>query len=77
MVHSSAMTQISADLMEKHCNQLFRGRISWFRSFDKHVLWPPRYLEDFSFRLPRAMATQMIISNLFKTDVLAIKYINT
>ena len=53
MVHSLAMTQITADLMGTHCNQLFRGSISCFRSFDKHMLWPPRYLEDFFLQITK------------------------
>ena len=27
--------------------------VSCFRSFDKHMLWPPRYLEDFSLQITK------------------------
>ena len=66
MVHGSAMTQITAGLMEKTlqpavpCNQLFRGSVSCFRSFDTHMLWSPRYLQDFFLQI-----TKFVLSNLW------------
>ena len=47
--HSSAMTQITANLMEKTL-QLFRGNSPWFRWFSKETHWPLRSLENLFLR---------------------------
>ena len=46
-VHSSAMTQVTANLMEKTLQQLFQGNGPCCSWFNKERLWPLRSFENF------------------------------
>ena len=58
MVHSSAMTQMTADLMENTLQAAVPCSVTCIRSFDKHMLWPPRYLEEFFLQITKRVLDQ-------------------
>ena len=47
-VHGSAMTQITANLMEKTLQLTVPGQQSLFQTVQQEALWPLRSLENFS-----------------------------
>ena len=61
-IHSSAMTQIKARLMEKHCYWLFPGNSPCFSWLNKEAFWPLRYLETFFTQITKYRASACSIS---------------